>query len=243
MSLILKILNLTKKFGGVKAVDNVSLNISKGELIGIIGPNGAGKTTLVNLITGFIKPDSGTIIFDGKDITGLPPYKIARLGVVRTFQLVRTFGDDPIRNVLLGLLKRKEFYGSYEVEAIDILEETGFDRRDKDIYMPLKSQPYGNLKRIELARAISLKPKLLLLDEPFSGLHREEVSSIIPLIARLNNEGLTIVIIEHRVGELAALVNRLIVMNEGQVIADGNPSLVVKDEKVMKAYFGEARAT
>lgn len=241
----LSVVDIKKSFGGLIAVDAVSLSVQKGELLGIIGPNGSGKTTLVNLITGFVRPDSGRVIFKGSDITGKMPYKIAELGISRTFQLVKPFYQLPaFKNLIIPLYSprvkrlRGGKYGERDDVAIDLLEEVGFER---DSYVPYKvasSLPHGYLKRLELARCLALRSELLILDELFSGMSMSEVASTMPIIERLHEEGLTIIMVEHRLRELFRVADRVIVLNYGRKIADGSVKEVMESEAVKAAYLG-----
>jgi branched-chain amino acid transport system ATP-binding protein len=242
---ILKVERLGKHFGGVQAVHDVSFSLRQGEFLGIIGPNGSGKTTLVNLITGFVRPDSGKIIYRGKNITGKKPYTIAGLGIVRTFQMVRLFYNLPAyKNLIIPLSSsrvkklRGGKYGERDDVAVDLLDDMGFER---DSFVPYKlagSLPHGYLKRLDLARAMALRPDLLILDELFSGMAMSEVASTLPLIEKFHEEGLTIIMIEHRLKELFRVVDRVMVLNFGEKIADGSPQEVMSTEAVKKAYLG-----
>ncbi len=242
---LLRVQNLSKQFGGVKAVDSVSFELHQGEILGVIGPNGSGKTTLVNLITGFVKPDSGKVIYHEKEITGLMPYRIASMGISRTFQMVKPFYQLPaFKNLIIPLysprVKRLSGgkYGDRDAIAIDLLEEVGFER---DSFVPYKVAsvlPHGYLKRMELARCIALRPELIILDELFSGLSLAEVASILPIIEKLITEEITIIMIEHRLRELFRITNRVIVLNYGRKIAEGIPREVMESEEVKKAYLG-----
>jgi len=223
----------------------VSFELGRGELLGVIGPNGSGKTTLVNLITGFVKPDSGRVIYQGRNITGKMPYRIAELGIARTFQMVRPFYQLPAyKNLIIPLYSprvrrlRGGKYGERDDVAVDLLEEVGFER---DSFVPYKvaaSLPHGYLKRLELARCLALRPELLILDELFSGMSMSEVASTLPIIERLNEEGLTIIMVEHRLRELFRVADRVIVLNFGRKIADGPPRQVMESEEVKAAYLG-----
>ena len=242
---ILKIEKLSKHFGGVQAMLDVSFSLRQGEFLGIIGPNGSGKTTLVNLITGFVKPDSGKVIYQGKDITGKMPYNIAGLGIARTFQMVRLFYNLPAyKNLIIPLCSsrvkklRGGKYGERDDVAVDLLDDMGFER---DSFVPYKlagSLPHGYLKRLDLARAMALRPDLLILDELFSGMAMSEVASTLPLIEKFHEEGLTIIMIEHRLKELFRVVDRVMVLNFGEKIAEGSPQEVMRTEDVKKAYLG-----
>lgn len=242
---LLEVKEIRKSFGGLMAVCDVDLELRQGDFLGIIGPNGAGKTSLVNLITGFVKPDAGKVYFKGRDITGLQPYSIANLGVARTFQMVRLFYNLPAyKNLIIPLCServkklRGGRFGERDDIAIDLLDDVGFER---DSFVPYKaagSLPHGYLKRLDLARALALRPELLILDELFSGMSMAEVASVLPLIDRLNEQGLTIVMIEHRLRELFRVVNRVMVLNFGVKIAEGSPDRVMESDEVKKAYLG-----
>jgi branched-chain amino acid transport system ATP-binding protein len=242
---ILKVEKISKHFGGVQAVQGVSFELNPGEFLGVIGPNGSGKTTLVNLITGFVKPDSGKVIYHGKDITGKMAYTIAGLGIARTFQMVRLFYNLPaFKNIIIPLCSprvkklRGGQYGERDETAVDLLDDMGFER---DSFVPYKlagSLPHGYLKRLDLTRALALRPELLILDEIFSGMSMSEVASTLPLIEKFNREGLSIVMIEHRLKELFRVVDRVMVLDFGQKIAEGSPQEVMNTEEVKKAYLG-----
>jgi len=243
---IIKVRNLSKSFGGVRALHNVSFDLPEGEVLGIIGPNGSGKTTLVNAITGFVKPESGEVFFKDIRITGLPPYKIADLGVARTFQVVRPFLSlKSFKNLIVPLWspRARRFAGSRggdrDAVAIDLLEEVGFER---DAYVPYKSAsalPLGYLKRLELARCLALRPEVIICDEVFSGLSMSEIASMVPLIERLRMRGVTLIMIEHRLRELFTVADKVIVLSFGEKLAEGEPEQVMQDEKVRRAYLGE----
>ena len=242
---ILKVERLGKHFGGVQAVHDVSFSLRQGEFLGVIGPNGSGKTTLVNLITGFVKPDSGRVIYRGENITGKKPYTIAGLGIARTFQMVRLFYNLPAyKNLIIPLCSsrvkklRGGKYGERDDVAVDLLDDMGFER---DSFVPYKlagSLPHGYLKRLDLARAMALRPDFLILDELFSGMAMSEVASTLPLIEKFHEEGLTIIMIEHRLKELFRVVDRVLVLNFGEKIAEGSPQEVMGTETVKKAYLG-----
>jgi len=241
----LKVTSLTKQFGGVRAVDTVSFDLKKGEILGVIGPNGSGKTTLVNLITGFVKPNAGKVFYQGKDITGMMPHRIADLGIARAFQMVKPFYQLPaFKNLIIPLFSPRVKrltggkYGDRDAIAIDLLEEVGFER---DSFVPFKMAsvlPHGYLKRMELALCMALRPELIILDELFSGLSMAEVASMLPIIEKLMSENLTIIMIEHRLRELFRISNRIIVLNYGKKIAEGPPKEVMESEEVKKAYLG-----
>ncbi len=242
---ILKVDDLSKSFGGVRALNHVSFDLKPGELLGVIGPNGSGKTTLVNLITRFVKPTSGTVWFKGKKISHLPPYKIVRLGIARTFQMVKPFYNLPaFKNMIISLYspRMKQLsggrYGDRDAVALDLLEEVGFERDAHVAYKMAGALPQGYLKRLELAKAIALEPELFILDELFSGLSLAEVASIVPIIEKLRIAGKAIIMIEHRLRELFRIADRVIVMNYGEKIADGASKDVMESEAVKNAYLG-----
>lgn len=248
LSPLLKVTNLSKHFGGVRAVASVDFELFEGELLGCIGPNGSGKTTLVNLITGFVKPTKGTIFYKERDITGFPPYKRVRLGIARTFQMVKPFYQLPAyKNMIIPLYSPRVkamtggAYGDRDAVALDLLEEVGFERDALVAYKPASALPQGYLKRLELAKAIALEPDLLILDELFSGLSLAEVASMVPIIEKLQLSGKTIVMIEHRLKELFRIADRVIVLNYGEKIADGNAESVMNSEAVKNAYLGSER--
>jgi len=242
---LLEVVDLCKSFGGIQAVNLISFTLQEGELLGIIGPNGSGKTTLINLITGFVKPTSGKIAYRGMNITGWPAYRIIRLGIARTFQMVRPFYHLPAyKNMIVPLysprVKRLKGgrYGDRDAIALDLLEEVGFERDSFVAYKVASALPQGYLKRLELAKAIALEPDLIILDELFSGLSLAEVASIVPIIEKLRQQGKTIIMIEHRLKELFRIVDRVIVLNFGMKIAEGLPSEIMDNEEVKRAYLG-----
>lgn len=245
---VLHVQGLSKAFGGVQAVMDVSFTLNQGDILGIIGPNGSGKTTLVNLTTGFVRPDAGKVVFKGRDITGKQPHKIANLGLTRTFQIMRPYHSLPAyKNIIIPLnsprvrFSRIGKLGDRDAVAIDILEEIGFERDARVPYKAAGSLPLGYLKRLELGRCIALKPDVILCDELFSGLSMSEISSMIPLMEKLQMEGISLVMIEHRLRELFRLANRVMVMNFGLKIADGRPLEVMADPDVKNAYLGRER--
>jgi branched-chain amino acid transport system ATP-binding protein len=246
---ILKVQEVTKTFGGIIALNRISFDLFEGDILGIIGPNGSGKTTVVNCITGFIKASSGRIFYRGKDITGKAPHKIADMGVTRTFQVMRPFYTLPAyKNLVIPLFspraKRTGGWrgggklGDRRTVSIDILEEIGFER---DSFVPYKltsALPTGYLKRLELARCLALKPDLIICDEIFSGLSMSEIASMVPLIERLQMDGITLIMIEHRLRELFRVANRIMVLNFGEKLIEGTSEEIMADERVKEAYFG-----
>ena len=250
-STFFEVVDLTKRFGGLTAVDKVSFQVDRDEIVGMIGPNGAGKTTLFHLITGLLKPDSGDVRFRGEVITGIASHKIVNKGISRTYQVVRPFRRLPvIANVIVSCLspramKRGEWIKRVEMKARDALEFVGLG--DKALE-PAANLPHGDLKRLEIARAIATEPELLLLDEPFGGLNPAETELLAKSIkrlhkggrfGRLHSEGPAMVIVEHKLTELMKIVDRVIVLHYGKKIAEGTPKEIAKNEKVIEVYMGE----
>ena len=242
---LLEVSGLEKRFGGVRAVDSVSFSLNQGELLGIIGPNGSGKTTLVNLITGFVKPDAGRVLFRSRDITGLPPFRTARLGVARTFQMVRPFYQLPAyKNIVVSLFSPRVRallggkYGDRNAVALDLLEEVGFERDSAAAFKAASVLPQGYLKRLELAKVMALQADVIILDELFSGLSLAEVATILPIVEKLRTEGKAIIMIEHRLKELFRIASNVIVLNYGRKIAEGTGAEVMQSDEVKKAYLG-----
>ena len=242
MSPLLRVANLTKRFGGLTALKDVSFSLEPGEIAGILGPNGAGKTTLFNLLTGFIAMDSGIAEFAGRPLVGLAPHRVVGLGLARTFQLCRPFvGLSVLENVSVGCLgPRVRKSGGIEARARRILDQVGLAAKAE---VPVDVLPYGDLRRLEIARALATQPRLLLLDEPFAGLGTSEIEPLSALIRKLHaEEGLTILIIEHKLREFMQLVSRVIAMDFGEVIAVGEPAMIVRHPRVVEAYIGKTEA-
>lgn len=242
---ILKIVKLTKHFGGVVAVNQVSFELKAGAAFGIIGPNGSGKTTLVNLITGFVQPTAGRIYYQERDITNLKPHERVQLGIARSFQMVRPFYNLPtFKNLVIPLYSPRVRaivggrYGNRDEAAINLLEEVGFERDSPVPYKAASNLPHGYLKRLELARCLALEPQILILDELFSGMSLSEVASLLPLIEKIREQGTTLIMVEHRLRELFRIVTEVLVLNFGEKIAQGAPSQVVAMDAVRKAYLG-----
>ena len=242
---ILSVEGLSKRFGGVTAVDNVSFQVGRGQLVGVIGPNGSGKTTLVNLITGFVVPSAGRVLLKGRTITGRPPHAIAEAGLARTFQMVKPFYQLPaFKNVVVALFSPRVrrlaggAYGDRDAVAKDLLEEVGFERDSWVVNKQASVLPHGYLKRLELARCLALRPEVLVLDELFSGLSLAEVASLVPVIEKLMVQGMTIIMVEHRLKELFRIADQVLVLNFGQKIAQGPPQEVMAQPKVRGAYLG-----
>jgi len=238
---LLEVENLTKRFGGLTAVNNVSFHVDEGEIVGLIGPNGAGKTTLFNLITGFIDSDSGTVRFKGEDITKLEPHEIVNRGLARTFQVVRPFRHLPaIANVIVSCVsprgaRKLEWLKRPERKALDMLELVGLSEM---MLEPAGNLAHGDLKRLEMAKALATEPDLLLLDEPFSGLNPIETDYLTKSIQRLHLDGYTMVIVEHKLHELMKLARRVIVLHYGEKIAEGSPKEISRNKKVIEVYMG-----
>jgi branched-chain amino acid transport system ATP-binding protein len=246
---ILEIVGLSKQFGGVQALEAVSLRVSRGDVLGIIGPNGSGKTTLINCISGFVRPTSGKVRFRGRDITGRSPHRIADMGVTRTFQIMRPFASlTAVRNLTIALASPRARriggwrgggrHGDRDTVSLDILEELGFERDSHVPYQLAGTLPTGYLKRLELGRCIALRPEVILCDEVFSGLSISETASLVPLIEKLREQGITLVMIEHRLRELFRLASRVLVLAQGKKIAEGEPAVVMENRAVRAAYLG-----
>jgi branched-chain amino acid transport system ATP-binding protein len=246
---ILQVTNLHKAFGGLQALRDVSFDVHEGEVFGIIGPNGSGKTTLINCITGFIRMDSGRVLFRGRDISRKAPHKIAAMGITRTFQIMRPYYTLPAyKNLIIPLFSSRARkaggwrgggrLGARDTVSIDILEEIGFERDSLVPYKLASTLPTGYLKRLEIARCLALRPEIILCDEVFSGLSMSEIASIIPLIERLQMDGITLIMIEHRLRELFRVAKRVMVLNFGEKLLEGIPEEVMADDEVKKAYLG-----
>jgi branched-chain amino acid transport system ATP-binding protein len=246
---ILQVNQVTKTFGGIFALNDVSFDLHEGEILGIIGPNGSGKTTLVNCITGFIELTAGEVLFRGNLISGKPAHKIADMGVTRTFQVMRPYYSLPAyKNLVIPLFSPRAKriggwrgggkLGDRNTVSIDILEELGFERESFVPYKKASNLPTGYLKRLELARCLALNPEIVICDEVFSGLSMSEIASMVPLIERLQMEGITLIMIEHRLRELFRVANRIMVLNFGEKLLEGTAEAVMADEKVKEAYFG-----
>ena len=251
---LLETKGLTKHFGGLAAVSQLDLYVNRGEIVGLIGPNGAGKTTVFNLITGFLRPTSGKVLFDGHDITGRKPHLIAETGIGRTFQLAYLFPDFTVmENVVASfyLYPRSGFWEAlfntpaYRKKEKDVLNQAkevlrlvGLDRVEDEL---AKNLPHGHQKVLNVARALAIKPKLLLLDEPIAGMTRDEIVFSLGVFDKIRSQGITILFVEHNM-EFMSLCDRVIVLNFGNKIAEGSSEEVRQNEAVIQAYFGSEHA-
>jgi branched-chain amino acid transport system ATP-binding protein len=239
---LLRVENVTKRFGGLRAVDQATFGVMPGRITALIGPNGAGKTTLFSIVSGFLRPDEGRILYDGADVTGEPPHKLARRGIARTFQIVQPFAGLTVReNIAVGShLSRPR--------RADALEAAGQIARSVDLGAQQLEQPAATLtvagrKRLELARALAITPKLLLLDEVLAGLNPSEIRDMVPVIRDIANRGVTILMIEHVMQAVMSLAAHIFVLAEGRIIAEGAPQQVAADRRVIEAYLGQGAAS
>lgn len=238
---MLRVEHLSKAFGGLLAVDDVSLQVPKGGITALIGPNGAGKTTCFALISGFTPVDSGRVKFDGRDVTGTPPHRLCRLGMVRTFQVVQPFaGQTVLENVAVGSHLHRARRADALAHAREVAIRVGLGA---DLEKRAASLPIARRKRLELARALAVEPKLLLLDEVLAGLNPTEIDEMIPVIQSIRESGVTILMIEHVMQAVVRLAEYVWVLNHGALIARGRPSEVVVDPAVIEAYLGKRAAS
>jgi branched-chain amino acid transport system permease protein len=236
---LLAVSDVSKRFGGVVALDGVSMAIGEGEILGLVGPNGSGKSTLINVLSGFYSADRGKVTFDGQEATGVPAHRLAAMGIARTYQIPRPFGTmTPRQNIAVSYMfghSRHSFDGAREA-AQEWLDFTGL-ARVADI--PIGELTLHQLKFLELARALATQPSLLLLDEVLAGLNPSEINESVEMIRRIHSQGITILIVEHVVRAVTALSDRLVVLNHGAVIAEGEPEPVMSDPAVVTAYLGD----
>ena len=229
--------SVTKRFGGLTAVRAVSLEVRVGDLLGIIGPNGAGKTTLFNVISGYYRPEEGRVRFEGHDVTGLPAHEISRLGLTRTFQIVKPFGRLSVAdNVMIGALTRVPRVRDARIEAERVIALCGLGPH---AHAHARALPIALRKRLEVARALATRPRLLLLDEVMAGLNPAELGGIVELVRRVHAEGVTLIVIEHIMAAMMRLAQRIVVLHHGEKIAEGTPAQIVADRRVVDAYLGE----
>ncbi|MDD3516436.1 MAG: ABC transporter ATP-binding protein [Synergistaceae bacterium] len=249
--ILLRLEGVSRHFGGLKAVDDVSFSLARGEILGLIGPNGAGKTTCFNLISGVYAPTKGDIVLEGISTAGFPPYRMAALGVGRTFQVVKPFSTLSVLNNVQVALGLKRFGGVFSSlapwdtkasrkEALEILEEVGIAHLAGTLSGQL---PLGNQRRLELARALALKPKLLLLDETFSGLRHEEAAMLSKLVLGVRAGGISVLLIEHNMKVAMGLSDRLVVLDHGRLLAEGKPEAIRSDPRVVEAYLGKGASS
>ena len=237
MSTLLSTQDVTVRFGGVVANAGVSLTVERGEILGLIGPNGAGKSTLFNLMAGAVRPTSGRVIFEGKDITGLTPQERCRLGIARTFQVVKSFETmSVLENVMVGAFARTSRAAEARATALQVLDETGLAARAQ---APARDLTPPEKRRLEVARALATKPDLLLLDEVLTGLTPAEAQKGVELVRQIRERGVTIIMVEHVMEIVMPLVDRAVVLNLGKVLAEGDPKTLVRDKNVIAAYLGD----
>lgn len=236
----LKVENLSKSFGGLQVLSNVNFEIHQGEILGLIGPNGSGKTTLFNLITGFLKPNTGKIIFEGKDITGAQNYHVCQVGIARTFQLVKPFAHmTALQNVMVGRMYGRKPARSLKeahAESEEILGSIDLGVKKSNV---AHSLTLSDRKRLELAKALATRPKLLLIDEMMAGLNLTETEDAIRIIKKIRDSGITLMVVEHIMRAVLGISDRIMVLNAGEKIAEGAPQEIMRDKGVIEAYLGK----
>jgi branched-chain amino acid transport system ATP-binding protein len=234
---LLEVRNVSKLFGGIAASSDVSFTIQKGEILGLIGPNGAGKTTLFNIVDGFYEPTKGQVLFKGQVISGLKPHQICKLGIARTFQVVKPLQRmSVLDNVIASAFLRAKNKAEAVEIAMETIQFTGLDE-DRDVIS--RGLPLGKRKKLEIARALATQPELLLLDESFAGLNHSELNESIEIIKNIKARGITIMIIEHHMKVIMSISDRIVVINYGQRIAEGTPQEIRNNPLVVEAYLGE----
>jgi len=234
---MLEIRNVSKFFGGLAAASDISYTVEKGEILGLIGPNGAGKTTLFNVVNGFYTPTKGQVLFKGQNISGLKPHQVCKLGMARTFQVVKPLQRmSVLDNVIASAFLRARNKDEAVEIAIEMLRFTGLEQ-DKDLIS--RGLPLGKRKKLEIARALATQPELLLLDESFAGLNHSELNESIEIIKNIKARGITIMIIEHHMKVIMSISDRIVVINYGQKIAEGTPLEIRNNPQVIEAYLGE----
>ena len=237
---LLELVGVTKKFGGLIANKDISLDISRGQIVGLIGPNGAGKTTLFNVITGFHKADDGRVLFNGHEITNFRPHAVCKKGVARTFQIVKVFGEMTVlENVSVGAFNRYNSGEAAKKKALEVLEliQLGADPETR-----ASALTFADQRKLELARALATDPELLLLDEMMAGLNLTEIKEVTNLLRRIRDKGMTLFVVEHVMEAIMPLADKVIVLDFGEKLADGKPSEVARNRAVIEAYLGEEYA-